>query len=83
MSALCVMCITLRFMELWAILFAGCGKAVLAFPHPVNGAVHSGMECYAHFHGAFLFLKPFEQRLPTRGVVMSGGVSQSLCKPSN
>ena len=30
-SALCVMCITPRLMELWATLFAGCGKAALCF----------------------------------------------------
>ena len=53
-SALCVMCITPRLMELWATLFAGCGKAALAFPYPVNGVVHDGMGSYAHFHGAFL-----------------------------
>jgi len=40
-------------MELWATLFAGCGKAALAFPHPVNGVVHDGMGSYAHFHDAF------------------------------
>ena len=31
-SALCVMCITPLLMELWATLFAGCGKAAFAFP---------------------------------------------------
>ena len=47
-------------MELWATLFAGCGKAALAFPYAVNGVVHSGMGSYAHFHDAFLFWKlPF------------------------
>ena len=40
-------------MELWATLFAGCGKAALAFPYAVNGVVHSGMGSYAHFHDAF------------------------------
>ena len=44
-------------MELWATLFAGCGKAALAFPYAVNGVVHSGMGSYAHFHDAFLFLE--------------------------
>ena len=44
-------------MELWAALFAGCGKAALAFPYAVNGVVHSGMGSYAHFHDAFLFLE--------------------------
>ena len=43
-------------MELWATLFAGCGKAALAFPYAVNGVVHSGMGSYAHFHDAILFL---------------------------
>ena len=43
-------------MELWATLFAGCGKAALAFPYAVNGVVHSGMGSYAHFHDGFLFL---------------------------
>ena len=44
-------------MELWAALFAGCGKAALAFPYAVNGVVPSGMGSYAHFHDAFLYLK--------------------------
>ena len=56
-SALGVMCITPCLMELWATLFAGCGKAALAFPYAVNGVVHSGMGCYAHFHDAFLYLE--------------------------
>ena len=43
-------------MELWATLFAGCGKAALAFPCPVNGVVHDGMGSYAHFHDAFFAL---------------------------
>ena len=30
-SALCVMCITPLLMELWATLFAGCGKAAVCF----------------------------------------------------
>ncbi len=64
-SALCVMCITSRLMELWATLFAGCGKAVLAFPYAVNGVVHSGMRSYAHFHDAFLFFESaFSLTLP-------------------
>ena len=46
------MCITSRLMELWATLFAGCGKAAFAFPYAVNGVVHSGMGSYAHFHDA-------------------------------
>ena len=44
-------------MELWATLFAECGKAALAFPYSVNGVVHSGMGSYAHFHDAFLLLE--------------------------
>ena len=48
------MCITGCLMELWATLFAGCGKAALAFPYAVNGVVHSGIASYAHFHDAFL-----------------------------
>ena len=48
------MCITGCLMELWAILFAGCGKAALAFPHPANSIVHSGIASYAHFHDVFL-----------------------------
>ena len=40
-------------MELWATLFAGCGKAALAFPYAVNGVVHSGIASYAHFHNVF------------------------------
>ena len=47
-SALCVMCITPRLMELWATLFAGCGKAAFTFPYAVNSVVHSGMGSYAH-----------------------------------
>ena len=47
-SALWAMCITPRLMELWATLFAGCGKAAFAFPYAVNGVVHSGMGSYAH-----------------------------------
>ena len=69
-SALCVMCITPRLMELWATLFAGCGKAAFAFPYAVNGVVHSGMGSYAHFHDAFLLLKPFSDReLPGRVII--------------
>ena len=69
-SALCVMCITPRLMELWATLFAGCGKAAFAFPYAVNGVVHSGMGSYAYFHDAFLLLKPFSDReLPGRVII--------------
>ena len=35
-SALWAVCITPRLMELWATLFAGCGKAAFAFPYAVN-----------------------------------------------
>ena len=41
--ALWAVCITPRLMELWATLFAGCGKAAFAFPYAVNSVVHSGM----------------------------------------
>ena len=69
-SALWAMCITPRLMELWATLFAGCGKAAFAFPYAVNGVVHSGMGSYAHFHDAFLLLKPFSDReLPGRVII--------------
>ena len=69
-SALWAMCITSRLMELWATLFAGCGKAAFAFPYAVNGVVHSGMGSYAHFHDAFLLLKPFSDReLPGRVII--------------
>ena len=47
-SALWAVCITPRLMELWATLFAGCGKAAFAFPYAVNSVVHSGMGSYAH-----------------------------------
>lgn len=40
------MCVTVRFMELWATLFAGCGKGVFSFPRLVNGVVHGGMVSY-------------------------------------
>ena len=46
--ALWAVCITPRLMELWATLFAGCGKAAFAFPYAVNSVVHSGMGSYAH-----------------------------------
>ncbi len=69
-SALWAMCITPRLMELWATLFAGCGKAAFAFPYPVNSVVHSGMGSYAHVHDAFLLLKPFSDReLPGRVII--------------
>ena len=69
-SALWAVCITPRLMELWATLFAGCGKAAFAFPYAVNGVVHSGMGSYAHFHDAFLLLKPFSDReLPGRVII--------------
>jgi len=42
------------FMELWETLFAGCGKAVFAFPQAVNGVFHSSIASYAHFHDAGL-----------------------------
>lgn len=46
------------FMELWATLFARCGKDVSHFPHLVNSVVHDGMDSYAHFHDAlYLFYK--------------------------
>jgi hypothetical protein len=41
-------------MELWETLFAGCGKAVFAFPQAVNGVFHSSIASYAHFHDADL-----------------------------
>lgn len=50
------MCITVQFMELWATLFAGCGKGVFYFPYPVNDVVHSGMVSYAHFHDALYII---------------------------
>ena len=69
-SALWAMCITPRLMELWATLFAGCGKAAFAFPYAVNSVVHSGMGSYAHFHDALLLLKPFSDReLPGRVII--------------
>ena len=49
------MCITVWFMELWATLFARCGKGVFSFTHLVNGVVHNGMVSYAHFHDALYF----------------------------
>ena len=57
-------------MELWATLFAGCGKAALAFPYAVNGVVHSGMGSYAHFHDAFLFLGAVFSLILPDGVVV-------------
>ena len=48
------MCITGYLMELWETLFAGCGKAVFAFPYAVNSVVHGGIASYAHFHNACL-----------------------------
>ena len=69
-SALCVMCITPLLMELWATLFAGCGKLPFAFPYAVNGVVHSGMGSYAHFHDAsFAFKALFRQELPGRVII--------------
>ena len=69
-SALWAMCITPRLMELWATLFAGCGKAAFAFPYAVNGVVHSGMGSYAHFHDAsFAFKALFRQELPGRVII--------------
>lgn len=52
--ALWAVCITLCLMELWATLFAGCGKAAFAFPQAVNGVFHSFIASYAHFHDAGL-----------------------------
>lgn len=49
-----VMCMTGFPMKLWETLFAGCGKAALAFPCAVNRAFHDGIACYAHFHNAIL-----------------------------
>ena len=66
--ALWAMCITSRLMELWATLFAGCGKVVFAFPYAVNGVVHSGMGSYAHFHDAFFAFKAlFRQGITGKG----------------
>ena len=53
------MCITVRFMELWATLFARCVKGVFPFPHLVNGVVHDGMVSYAHFHDAVFMASLF------------------------
>ena len=51
------MCITGQVMELWETLFAGCGKAVFAFPCAVNSVFHGEMGSYAYFHDAsFKFL---------------------------
>lgn len=49
------MCITGCIMELWETAFAGCGKAP-AFPCTVNAFSIGVMVCYAHFHGAELFV---------------------------
>ena len=51
-SALWAICVTSHFMELWATLFAGCGKAAFTFPYAVNSAVHGGMGSYAQVHNA-------------------------------
>lgn len=48
------MWVTGCLMELWETLFAGRGKAALAFPCAVNGVFHSGIACYPHFHDAVL-----------------------------
>ena len=56
-SALWAVCITPRLMELWATLFAGCGKAAFAFPYAVNSVVHSGMGSYDTVHDAFFAFK--------------------------
>ena len=67
-------------MELWATLFAGCGKAALAFPYAVNGVVHSGMGSYAHFHDAFLFLEAaFSYHHRTGLLFLSGCSCVSFC----
>ena len=67
-SALWAMCITPRLMELWAILFAGCGKAVFCFSISCEWCVHSGMGSYAHFHDAFFAFKAlFRQRITGKG----------------
>ena len=58
-SALWAVCITPRLMELWATLFAGCGKAAFAFPYAVNSVVHSGMGSYAHCPRCFFAFKVF------------------------
>lgn len=42
-------------MKLWETLFAGCGKAAVTFPCPVNGVFHSKMGSYAHFHDVVLW----------------------------
>ena len=46
------MWVTGCLMELWKTLFAGRGKAVLAFPCAANGVSHSAIACYPHFHDA-------------------------------
>ena len=58
-------------MELWATLFAGCGKAAFAFPYAVNGVVHSGMGSYAHFHDAFFAFKAIFSRESPGGVAVT------------
>ena len=52
---MCVMCITPRFMELWATLFAGCGKAAFCFSmscEPFTGYCRDRIACQLlHFVG--------------------------------
>ena len=72
------MCITPCLMELWATLFAGCGKAAPAFPYAVNGVVHSGMGSYAHFHDAFLLLSTFARGDYRIGLPLRSGCSCSF-----
>ena len=48
------MCVTGHAAKLWEMLFAGCGKAALAFPQAVNSIFHGGAASYAHFPLAFL-----------------------------
>ena len=47
------MCVTSHDAELWEMLFAGCGKAALAFLHPANSISHGEAVSYAHFPLAF------------------------------
>lgn len=49
-------CITGCLIKLWETMFAGRGKAALAFPCAVNRVFHDSIACYAHFHDAVFWL---------------------------
>lgn len=73
------MWVTGCLMELWETLFAGRGKAVLAFPCAVNGVFHSAIACYPHFHD----VRDADRSKPLPRPLLPIVHAVSVCNPLN